>query len=83
MITKKLEENGFKVTYNLSGIPTAFKATYGEGKPSLGILAEYDALEGMSQVACETEKNLFPEKIRGMAADIICLQEALWRLLLR
>ncbi|MBR7163563.1 MAG: amidohydrolase [Clostridia bacterium] len=65
LITKKLEENGFKVTYNLSGIPTAFKATYGEGKPSLGILAEYDALEGMSQVACETEKKSIPGKDKG------------------
>ena len=62
LITKKLEENGFLVTYNLCGIPTAFKATFGEGQPSLGILAEYDALEGMSQEACATEKKTIAGK---------------------
>ena len=39
-----LEENGFCVTRGLCGIPTAFKATFGDEGYSLGILAEYDAL---------------------------------------
>ncbi len=62
LLTKKLEENGFEVTRNLCGIPTAFKATYGSGSPSLGVLAEYDALEGMSQVAGSTKKESIPGK---------------------
>ena len=62
VMTKKLEENGFTVTYNVSGIPTAFSATYGSGKPSLGILAEYDGLEGMSQEGCIAEKKSIPGK---------------------
>lgn len=62
LLTKKLEDHGFTVTYNLADIPTAFKATYGEGKPSLGILAEYDAIEGMSQEACIAEKKSIPGK---------------------
>ena len=62
LITKKLEENGFEVTRNLCGIPTAFKATYGSGSPSLGVLAEYDALEGMSQVACTAKPESIPGK---------------------
>lgn len=62
LITKKLEENGFNVTYNVSGIPTAFTATFGSGSPSLGILAEYDGLSGMSQEACATEKKSIPGK---------------------
>ena len=33
------------------GIPTAFVATFGTGKPVIGILAEYDALRGLSQEA--------------------------------
>ena len=45
LLIKKLEKNGFEVTRSLCGIPTAFKATYGNGSPSLGVLAEYDALE--------------------------------------
>ncbi len=49
LITQFMEENGFTVTRNLNGMSTAFKATYGSGSPSLGILAEYDAIIGMSQ----------------------------------
>jgi aminobenzoyl-glutamate utilization protein B len=62
IMTKKLEENGFSVTYNVSGIPTAFAATYGTGKPSLGILAEYDGLEGLSQEGEIAEKKSIPGK---------------------
>lgn len=62
LLTRKLEENGFEVTRNLCGIPTAFKATYGNSEPSLGVLAEYDALDGMSQTACSTEKETIPGK---------------------
>ena len=50
LLTEKLEENGFTVTRNLTGISTAFKATFGSGSPSLGVLAEYDGLSGLSQV---------------------------------
>ena len=32
-------------------MPTAFVATYGSGRPVIGILAEYDALPGLSQDA--------------------------------
>ncbi len=68
MLTKKLEENGFTVTRNLVGIPTAFKATYGSGSPSLGILAEYDAVEGFSQVGGIAEK----KSIEGQTATHCC-----------
>ena len=72
LITKKLEDNGFTVTRNLSGIPTAFKATFGQGRPSLGILAEYDALEGMSQEAGVAEKKPIPgkEKAHGCGHNL-------------
>lgn len=36
-ITTILKEQGFQVTENLVGIPTAFKATFGSGSPSMGI----------------------------------------------
>lgn len=51
-----LEQQGFTVTRGLVGIPTAFKASYGAGAPHMGILAEYDALDGMSQQPCIAEK---------------------------
>ena len=44
-----LEQNGFTVERGVADIPTAFVATYGSGKPVIGMLAEYDALPGMSQ----------------------------------
>lgn len=44
-----LKDNGFTVQAGVADIPTAFVATYGSGKPVIGILAEYDALPGMSQ----------------------------------
>ncbi len=44
-----LKANGFTVEAGVAGIPTAFVATYGSGSPVIGILAEYDALPGLSQ----------------------------------
>jgi len=56
MLTERLAAHGFKVTKNVAGIPTSFKAEYGSGSPHMGILAEYDALAGMSQVGGSAEK---------------------------
>lgn len=44
-----LRENGFTVEAGVAGMPTAFVATYGSGSPVIGILAEFDALPGISQ----------------------------------
>ncbi len=49
LLMEKLKQAGFEVKSGLSGMPTAFVASFGEGKPVIGILAEYDALPGMSQ----------------------------------
>ncbi len=65
MLTDILKENGFEVTENFCDIPTAFKATFGSGFPSLGILSEYDALDGMSQEGCIAEKKSIPGKDTG------------------
>lgn len=46
------EEKGFKVSHGVAGIPSAVVAEWGEGKPIVGFLAEYDALPGLSQKAC-------------------------------
>src|SRR5207302_10709161 len=46
-----LKKAGFKVKEGVSGMPTAFVAEYGSGKPVIGILAEYDALPELSQQA--------------------------------
>ncbi len=46
-----LKQAGFAVKEGVSGMPTAFVAEYGSGKPVIGILAEYDALPELSQQA--------------------------------
>jgi len=46
---KVLEEAGFTITSGVGGVPTAFIAEYGTGKPIIGILGEFDALPGLSQ----------------------------------
>lgn len=45
-----LGELGFEVEEQVAGIPTAFLGKYGSGRPVIGILGEYDALSGLSQV---------------------------------
>lgn len=52
------EAQGFKVERGVSGMPTAFIATYGSGKPIIGVLGEYDALPGISQKAQPTKEAL-------------------------
>lgn len=46
---KTLEDEGFQVERGICNIPTAFSASFGSGRPFIGILAEYDALSGLSQ----------------------------------
>ena len=46
-----LSSHGFQVTWKTAGIDTAFIAEWGEGKPILGFLAEYDALANLGH-AC-------------------------------
>ena len=62
LYVKVLREEGFSVETPVCGIDTAFIATYGSGKPVIGILAEYDALSGLSQEAGAVERK---ERIPG------------------
>ena len=52
------EKNGFKVERGVAGIPTAFVATYGSGRPVISVLGEFDALPGISQKAQPTKEPL-------------------------
>jgi aminobenzoyl-glutamate utilization protein B len=49
LIIDFLEKNGFEIQKEIADMPTAFVASYGEGRPIIGILGEYDALPGLSQ----------------------------------
>lgn len=46
-----LRKHGFEVDRGVAGMPSAFVATWGEGKPTIGFLGEYDALPGISNKA--------------------------------
>ena len=59
-IEELLQKEGFKVERNVAGMPTAFIATAGSGAPVVAIMAEYDALPGLSQKPGEAKKD--PEK---------------------
>lgn len=48
-LIKLLKESGFEVEAGVAEMPTAFVASYGSGKPVIGVNAEYDALPGLSQ----------------------------------
>ncbi len=48
-VTKILEKEGFQVTRGLAGMPTAFVATWGSGKPVIGFMADIDGLPETSQ----------------------------------
>lgn len=56
VLIKLLKENGFKIESGVADMPTAFIASYGSGKPIIGILAEYEGLPGLSQKAIPTRE---------------------------
>ena len=53
LLADYLQNHGFTVEMGIAGLPTAFRAVYeqGEGGPSFGFLAEYDALKDIGH-AC-------------------------------
>lgn len=56
LLQQTLKENGFRVEAGVGEMPTAFVASYGSGNPVIAILAEYDALPGLSQDADPEKK---------------------------
>jgi len=63
-----LKKEGFKVEEGVAALPTGFIASYGSGQPIVGILAEYDALPGVSQEAVPYRK----ERVDGTKAGHAC-----------
>ena len=54
LLQETLAAEGFEIEAAVAGIPTAFVASYGSGAPVIAILAEYDALPGITQAATST-----------------------------
>ena len=67
LLQETLGQAGFKIEKGVAGMPTAFIATYGSGKPVIGILGEFDALPGVSQDAVPEVK-----KVEGRSAGHAC-----------
>jgi aminobenzoyl-glutamate utilization protein B len=49
LLQAQLKAAGFSVAPGVADEPTAFIASYGQGKPVIAILGEFDALPGLSQ----------------------------------
>jgi aminobenzoyl-glutamate utilization protein B len=49
LLESELKSAGFSIETPLPDMPTAFVASFGAGKPVIGILGEFDALPGLSQ----------------------------------
>lgn len=65
-LQQELRAAGFAVRAGVAGMPTAFVAEYGSGKPVIAILAEMDALPGVSQAAVP-ERSALRGRISGHA----------------
>ena len=68
LLCSHLEAHGFTIERGVAGMDTAFTATYGSSGPAIGILAEYDALAGLSQKADST----VAEPVPGMTSGHGC-----------
>lgn len=58
LLQRELEQAGFRIERGVAGIPTAFTASFGSGKPVIAIVGEFDALPGLSQDAVAEKKVL-------------------------
>jgi aminobenzoyl-glutamate utilization protein B len=58
LLQNELRSAGFTVKSGVAGIPTAFVAEFGSGKPVIGIIGEFDALPGLSQDSVPVQKPL-------------------------
>ncbi len=67
LLQETLAKAGFEVEKGVGGMPTAFIASYGQGKPVIAILGEFDALPGIAQEAVPEKK-----PIEGQVAGHAC-----------
>src|SRR3981081_1096299 len=65
LLQQQLRAAGFQVTAGVAGIPTAFVATFGTGRPIIGIVGEFDALPGLSQEAQTGIRHAIEENAPG------------------
>lgn len=61
LLQSTLKEAGFEIESGVAEMPTSFIASYGSGEPVIAILAEFDALPGVSQKAVPNKDALVKE----------------------
>jgi aminobenzoyl-glutamate utilization protein B len=66
LLQETLAAEGFRITTGVAGIPTSFIAEAGSGKPVIAVLAEFDALPGITQTALPIREEI-PGKAGGQA----------------
>jgi aminobenzoyl-glutamate utilization protein B len=66
LLRQELAEAGFRIESGVAGLPTAFVASWGQGRPVIGLLAELDALPGISQAALP-ERRPVPDRETAQA----------------
>ena len=67
LLQEEVRAAGFTIEAGVAAIPTAFVASYGSGSPVIGIMAEFDALPGISQKAVPV-----PEEREDVSAGHAC-----------
>ena len=77
LLQNTLKANGFKIDAGVASMPTAFVATYGSGSPVIVILAEYDALPGLSQENSFVKAPIANKK-SGHGCGHNLLEQVLW-----
>ena len=60
LLVEELKKHGFKVERGVASMPTAFIASYGDSKPIIAVMGEYDALPGLSQKKSPYKEPLKP-----------------------
>jgi aminobenzoyl-glutamate utilization protein B len=71
LLQQELRDAGFTVQAGVAGMPTAFVATYGSGKPVIGLFAEFDALPGLSQDSVPERRALGGEAGHGCGHNLL------------
>ena len=66
LLQETLASEGFQIKTGVAGIPTSFVAEAGSGKPVIAVLAEFDALPGITQTASAVREEI-PGKAGGQA----------------
>lgn len=72
-LCRVLEKEGFAVKSGVAGMPTCFTGSYGSGSPVIGILGEFDALDGLSQEPGKPVYTPLKEKGAGHGCGHCCL----------